>query len=559
MKSHTFNTSSNLKYKDSKKGNNNNVIKFPNKKPKVAITDKYEKIYESYQYISRANGQRLNAQDEKILNFLIQMTEKNGYAIIDYSFLEKKLRKSKDTVKRTLNHLSHIFTRKFHPSLLINGHEEFFKLVIERTPESQEILLKSKEKHSLENNIIKRKNTYHGTKKCTPPLHIYREKITEEEKEEEEAKAKAKASSSSSFSPVTLDARAREEISPKKSKMSEEKAFEPCEEAQAFSDIKPVTIHEKPKEIPKPMLEDSSTVDLSTAKAERDYYKARASRSEPLPPGDPLVIQDFIPILGKVDGIISSLKIEENMSPDQLSGNSGILETDDDDSPELSPIEQKLETIENSHDVSKTMQLQRKLVGIFPSSVAMKIIDDYDFKLIEPNKLQVIQKTDYQLSTQQKTLIRNEIKAVYGTDIQITLVVFQPEVETPSDNPPETLITPMNYNELPKSENWMKLREWLVENIGEAMVISWFDRLERTEDLENKTLIFKGSRWITEHIKTHYCQQIISSLENEEIFKRIKIKTFEDEIIWDSEDGNYTNQNHWYSKVEPINSNYMRR
>lgn len=496
--------------------NHNNVIKFPCKTPKVAITDKYEKIHESYKYITRANGQRLNTQDKQILGLFLQITEKNGYAIIDYSWLEKKLDRSRSTVKRTLSNLDHIFVSEFHSSLSINGNQEFFKLMIIPTKNSQEILSNAKtelDKTRSKTNTGVFKNEQGGVQKWIP-LYIYKEKITEEEKEEEAL------ATSSSFSVVTKHACAREEISTEKLKMSEEKAFEPFEEAQAFSDINPVTILEKQKEIPKPMLEESSIVDLSTAKAENDYYKVKSHRIDPPSSlNDPLIIPEPIPITGAFERIISSLKIEENMTQDQLSGNSGILETiDEDDEPELSPIEQKLEIIENSHDTSQTMQLQRKIIGVFDAPTATKIIEDYDFKLIEPNKLQVIQKTNYQLSTNQKMLIRNEIKAVYGTNVQITLVVFQLGVESPKDSNYKETITEPPY---PKGGEWEKIRRKLPDYLrrngdpssGETLVRAWFDKLRIEEDIESRKIKLYGSACYINYIKSNlqegmvYCFQ----------------------------------------------------
>ncbi len=115
--------------------NQRSQAKFDNYSPRIC---------DSYKYITRPDGQKLNAQDKVTLNLLLEITKEDGYAIIDYHFLEERLEKTRSTVKRTLEHLSHIFTREFHTSLLINGRKECNKLIITRTPESQEILSTAK-------------------------------------------------------------------------------------------------------------------------------------------------------------------------------------------------------------------------------------------------------------------------------------------------------------------------------------------------------------------------------------------------------------------------------
>lgn len=106
------------------------------------------------------------------------------------------------------------------------------------------------------------------------------------------------------------------------------------------------------------------------------------------------------------------------------------------------------------------------------------------------------------------------------TKMQENEEVLQPQVEI------------LLSNEIPQSslQIWPEVRKALVEQLGEALVISWFDKLEIEEDFTNQTIILKGSKFKINWLMNN--GNNVTSL-------RRATEEFNWKYLWEEKNGNY--------------------
>lgn len=135
-------------------------------KTKLRIVDNYENIKASYRYLDRADrAGKLNSIEKQILDLCLQLTAKTGWYVIDYDYLQDKIDRCRETVKRILETNSNLIKWRFERSLKVNGRKSYNVIVLERTEQVEKLLSESLQKlkeHRTKMHGVQHKNVWNS-------------------------------------------------------------------------------------------------------------------------------------------------------------------------------------------------------------------------------------------------------------------------------------------------------------------------------------------------------------------------------------------------------------
>jgi len=189
-------------------------------------------------------------------------------------------------------------------------------------------------------------------------------------------------------------------------------------------------------------------------------------------------------------------------------------------------IENYLSEIENNRQVTPEWHLKKKLASVLESTKAYNFLKAYRSIAIEGDKAKIHLYKPIQLSQLELEQVLSQVKATherfengeYNPIQKIELIM--PTVANRNQNSDKT------NSKLEKLPNtlWGRVRSVLIGIYGEAIDISWFSKLEATENTEEKAIKLKASsEFIKDWIERNYEQAIEQAAEA----MGIRIKGFE--------------------------------
>jgi hypothetical protein len=174
-------------------------------------------------------------------------------------------------------------------------------------------------------------------------------------------------------------------------------------------------------------------------------------------------------------------------------------------------IENYLTEIEYSPQVSPEWHLKKKLACVLEATKAYNFLKAYRSIAIEGDMAKIYLHKAVQLSQGELDLVLSQVKATherfengeYNPIQKIELIM--PKVENKNQSSDKT------NSKLEKLPNtlWGRVRSALIGIYGEAIDISWFSKIEATEDTEEKAINLKASsEFIKDWIERNYEQAI---------------------------------------------------
>nr|WP_041472060.1 DnaA N-terminal domain-containing protein [Rickettsia africae] len=205
----------------------------------------------------------------------------------------------------------------------------------------------------------------------------------------------------------------------------------------------------------------------------------------------------------------------------------------------LLKYEKYLNQIESSFDISKEMQVRKKIAGRFNTNVAYEILTQVEFKTnhnnsfitaIIPKRLDLGGIQTGSLSERQIEILSEQLEAVYGINgYYVTVVGDVGSAEDSSGKGERKEEIEKQYSKIKESdiisnikdigildigkeldkieENtvWNQIRKGLREELGEAIDAVWFSKAEATEDKEKGMLILTmPTRFMADWVKNNY-------------------------------------------------------
>jgi len=212
--------------------------------------------------------------------------------------------------------------------------------------------------------------------------------------------------------------------------------------------------------------------------------------------------------------------------------------------------EKYLTEIENSFDISKEMQVRKKIAGRFSTEVAYKILTQVEFKTNPDNSfITALIPNRLDLREGQTEALRQQLEAVYGKnkyyveiiedakdeDIQERLEVGEgiskksPQEENKTKTEEQGVIQTFSkipkgvpISAIPPSTAWHHIRKGLIEELGEAIDKAWFSKAVATEDNENSMLtLTMPTRFMSDWIRNNY-SHVIQRLAGSAGVKRVE-------------------------------------
>jgi hypothetical protein len=173
-------------------------------------------------------------------------------------------------------------------------------------------------------------------------------------------------------------------------------------------------------------------------------------------------------------------------------------------------IENYLTEIEYSTGVSPEWHLKKKLACVLESAKAYSFLKAYRSIAIEGDTAKIYLHKAVQLSQGELDLVLSQVKATherfengeYNPIQKIELIM------------PKVMSKTENLNRIKQSQQlpntlWGKVRSSLIGVYGEAIDVSWFSKIEATEDIEEKEINLKApSEFIKDWIERNYEQAI---------------------------------------------------
>ena len=188
----------------------------------------------------------------------------------------------------------------------------------------------------------------------------------------------------------------------------------------------------------------------------------------------------------------------------------------------LREYERYLNQIEDSLDLSKDMQLKKKIAGRFSTEVAYKILKKVQFKTNNDNSfITALIPSYFALSERQREILSDQLEAVYGINGYYVQVVEErkiPHKITTSDieannkyiqnldssNKPSAI-----SEEILENTVWHQLRQGLREELGNHIDHAWFSKAAAKECKDTKTLtLTMPTRFMSDWIRNNYSHVI---------------------------------------------------
>ncbi|WP_371253215.1 DnaA N-terminal domain-containing protein [Orientia tsutsugamushi] len=204
--------------------------------------------------------------------------------------------------------------------------------------------------------------------------------------------------------------------------------------------------------------------------------------------------------------------------------------------------EQYLANIESGTDRSMKAQLKRKIAGVFEADMAYQILTSCDFGAAVKNKYYIKLIKNITLSDHIKFKILQEVRAVYGNDIeQLQVIPFDESKQVANSTTEYQKTTVLQQQisdedylselskELGSNSTWYKVRESLVTCYGQAIDKSWFSKLEViNEDSVNKKIFIKAkTEFEDSYIRENYLKDLESAFKAQGFsFELVKFSNF---------------------------------
>lgn len=189
----------------------------------------------------------------------------------------------------------------------------------------------------------------------------------------------------------------------------------------------------------------------------------------------------------------------------------------------LLEYERYLNQIEDTLDLSKEMQLKKKIAGRFSTEVAYKILTKVQFKTNHDNSfITALIPSLLDLSERQTKILGEQLGAVYGIN-----GYYVQEVEEDTIQPPKTKISDIDANEkstknlassnkpsaiseeILENTAWNQIRKTLREELGDHIDQAWFSKAVATECKETKTLtLTMPTRFMADWVRNNYSHSI---------------------------------------------------
>ncbi|WP_371222037.1 hypothetical protein ACA351_08325 [Orientia tsutsugamushi] len=183
--------------------------------------------------------------------------------------------------------------------------------------------------------------------------------------------------------------------------------------------------------------------------------------------------------------------------------------------------EQYLANIESGTDRSMKAQLKRKIAGVFEADMAYQILTSCDFGAAVKNKYYIKLLKNITLSDHIKFKILQEVRAVYGNDIELLQVIPFDESKQVTNSATEyqkttvlqQQISDEDYlselsKELGSNSILFKVRKYILQHYEYEQVIDkiWFSKLEViNEDNVNKKIFIKAlTSFANSYIKSNF-------------------------------------------------------
>ncbi|BAG40437.1 hypothetical protein OTT_1115 [Orientia tsutsugamushi str. Ikeda] len=204
--------------------------------------------------------------------------------------------------------------------------------------------------------------------------------------------------------------------------------------------------------------------------------------------------------------------------------------------------EQYLANIESGTDRSMKAQLKRKIAGVFEADMAYQILTSYDFGAAVKNKYYIKLIKNITLSDHIKFKILQEVRAVYGNDIeQLQVIPFDESKQVANSTTEYQKTTVLQQQisdedylselskELGSNSTWYKVRESLIKSYGQAIDKSWFSSLKVVnEDSVNKKIFIKAkTEFEDSYIRENYLKDLESAFKAQGFsFELVKFSNF---------------------------------
>ena len=151
--------------------------------------------------------------------------------------------------------------------------------------------------------------------------------------------------------------------------------------------------------------------------------------------------------------------------------------------------------------------------------MAYKILTSHYFpEGLTEGKYEIKQYLPLELPSSQRERLYSQVSAIFGDkvkNIEITQIftnVAKPRyVSTLKES--QALAIALDATTI-----WGRVRRSLISLYGEAIDISWFSKLETTEDVSSRNLVLKGASFLIGYVQTNY-SHIIEKLCEEENYQ----------------------------------------
>jgi hypothetical protein len=190
---------------------------------------------------------------------------------------------------------------------------------------------------------------------------------------------------------------------------------------------------------------------------------------------------------------------------------------------ETNRIEKYLSQIEDDRSTDRISQLRKKIIAVLDKETAYRLLINCKFigeKEVSKNKENADESEDkvfkieisnqIELSEHQDKMLLDQIKAVYGHDIQ--RVEFKPmKTFNNNESNKKLMIDSLPLNLGKEGTIWNKVSTKLLEHYGERFHCSWFSKLEEVEGNKesiSKLLLKAPSKFIGDWIKSNCIRKI---------------------------------------------------
>ncbi|ACR47948.1 DnaA-like protein (plasmid) [Rickettsia peacockii str. Rustic] len=197
---------------------------------------------------------------------------------------------------------------------------------------------------------------------------------------------------------------------------------------------------------------------------------------------------------------------------------------------EMLEYEKYLSEIENSFDISKEMQVRKKIAGRYSTNVAYKILTQVEFKINHDNSfITALIPSNLDLSERQIETLGAQLEAVYGINgyymQEVEDVGYDAQdkgkrngTEAIEGSTEDTKVGIQTFSKIPtgvplnaisSTSAWHAIRKSLIEELGEAIDTAWFSKAVAVECNDTKTLtLTMPTKFMADWIRNNYSQMI---------------------------------------------------